>query len=252
MRYAISASVLVAAIIGGLIWGPEYWAKWRGQDTVASQPDESGFVDLASPDTPDYQTVITDEAQALELEKEAQGYLAELSQADSSTAEAADRAAARQTSGPLLLTAQSKLSWVGENSSIAELLDRYGIAREPNQLYYAHRVVEADDQGVWGIVQGGLITRFAAGVAAHRGDSQQIYKLLIPQSADERQDDGSSSFLGKVIWHKTIGATVVNTERGLARPSSELVVPAQDLVIVGFAPEELVAIYQYFAVKGRR
>lgn len=249
MRYAISASLLVAAIVVGLIWGPDYWEQWRGEETEGSQPDEAGFVDLASPPAPDYETVVTDEAQAQQLAQEAQGYLADISQPEQSQTNAQGNAADQ---GPLLLTAQSELSWAGEDGSVAELLDRYGIAREPNQLYYAHRVVEADDQGVWGIVQGGLITRFAEGVAANRGDNQQVYKLLIPKRADERQDDGSSSFLGKVIWHKTTNASVVNTTRGLARPSSELVVPQQDLVIVGFAPEELVAIYQYFAVRGQR
>lgn len=242
MRYAILAVVLVAAIIGGLLWGPEYWEKWNADGSNTTVPDAAGFVDLPAPDAPDYSTVVTDEARAQELKQEAQGYLEEISDAE----------AADSTDGqPLLLTANSQLSWAGENSSVAELLDRYGIQRQTGHLYYAHRVVDADNQGVWGIVQSGLITRFAEGIAAHRGDNQQVYTLLIPQRADERNVDGSSSFLGKVIWHKTMAARVVNTERGLARPSSELVVPVQDLVIVGFEPQELVAVYQYFAVESQ-
>lgn len=239
MRYAIGAVILVAAIIGGLLWGPEYWEKWNADGDEVAAPNEAGFVDLPAPDAPDYSTVVTDEARAQELKQEAQGYLEELSQADE----------AGLTAGkPLLLTGDSQLSWAGESSSVAELLDRYGIQRQTGQLYYAHRVTHDDKQGVWGIVQSGLITRFAEGVAARRGDNQQVYRLLIPQRADERNADGTSSFLGKVIWHKTMAARVVNTERGLARPSSELVVPVQDLVIVGFEPQELVAVYQYFAV----
>lgn len=247
MRYAISAIVLVAAIIAGLIWGPEYWDKYSAQRSAQnngeSAPDEAGFVDLAAPEAPDYNTVVTSEAQAQELALEAEGYLEEISQAQTQTT---------QSDKPLLLTADGQLSWAGTDTSVAALLDRYGIKRQPGQLYYAHRVTHNDKQGVWGVVQSGLMTRFAEGVAAHRGDNQRVYTLLIPQRADERNADGSSSFLGKVIWHKTAQSSVVNTEHSLARPSSELIVPVQDLVIVGFEPKELVAIYQYFAVQGQR
>lgn len=239
MRYVILAVILVAVMIGGLLWGPEYWEKWKADGSDTAAPNEAGFVDLPAPDAPDYSTVVTDEARAQELQQEAEGYLKTLSQKEDD---------GLVSGKPLLLTANSQLSWAGEDSSVADLLDRYGIQNQAGQLYFAHRVSHDDKQGVWGIVQSGLITRFAEGIAAHRGDSQQVYTLLIPQRADERNADGSSSFLGKVIWHKTMQARVVNTERGLARASSELVVPVQDLVIVGFEPQELVAVYQYFAV----
>lgn len=243
MRYLILAVFLVAAIIGGLLYLPERFGEEDVEITESGTKLTGDFVDLAPPAAPDYSTVVTDEALAQELGAEAEGYLQELSAADGKTA---------GNGSPLLLTKDSKLSWAGENGSVGDLLARYGITPEAGFLYYAHPVTSDDIQGVWGIVQTGLISRFAEGIAIRRGDSKQTYKLLIPQNADERNHDGTSSFLGKVIWHKTIESQVINTKEGWARQSVNLVVPNQDLVIVSFARQELVAVYQYFALQGQR
>lgn len=237
MRYLIPAIVLVGAIIGGLLYMPD---SWRGEPTEVSEKgtkSQGEFVDLAPPAEPDYKTVVTDEALAQELAAEAESYLNEISDA--------------QAKPPLLLTSDSKLEWAGEDSSVAEWLSRFGIEPQANALYYAHPVTTEDTQGVWGIVQGGLISRFAEGIAVRRGENQHTYSVLIPKHADERNADGSSSFLGKVIWHKTQSAQVINIEEGWARNSGELVLPYQDLVIVSFDRQELVAVYQYFALKGQ-
>lgn len=239
MRYAISAVILVAAIIAGLVYLPERWGEpdtAMGKDKTSS---DAAFVDLPPPAAPDYSTVVTDEAQAQELAAEAAGYIQELS---------SDGGAEK----PLLLTNDSVMAWAGADQSVAELLQRYGITPKADALYYAHPVTRADSQGVWGIVQAGLIGRFAEGIAVRRGDNQKTYQLLIPQHADERNADGSSSFLGKVIWHKTQSAKVVDTHAGLMRATVEVVEPNQDLVIVSFGRAELVAVYQYFAVEGGR
>lgn len=241
MRYVLLAVVVVAAIIAALLYLPEHWGQDATQVTESGTKVQGDFVDLPPPDEPDYTTVVTDEALAQELETEANSYLEEISR--SATTGKAEQGSDK----PLLLTKESQLTWAGADGSVAEVLSRYGITPQTNELYFAHPVSADDDQGVWGIVQEALITRFADGIAVRRRDNQQTYRLLIPQHADERKADGSSSFLGRVIWHKTQNAQVINTKRGWARESVNVVVPGQDLVIVGFEREQLVAIYQYFA-----
>jgi hypothetical protein len=239
MRYVISAVILVSAIIAGLVYLPERWGGTDAPIGAENTSNDAAFVDMPPPAAPDYSTVVTDEAQAQELAAEADGYIQELSK---------DGGAEK----PLLLTNDSVMAWSGTGQSVAQVLQRYGISPKADALYYTHPVTRADSQGVWGIVQASLIGRFAEGVAVRRGDSQKTYQLLIPQHADERNADGSSSFLGKVIWHKTQAAKVVDTHAGLMRASVEVVEPDQDLVIVSFSRAELVAIYQYFALEGGR
>lgn len=244
MRYVIPAVLLVAAIIAGLVYLPEKLGEQPVATNESGTKLEADFVDLPPPEAPDYTTVVTDDALAKELTTEAEGYFDELSGRAGEALEGA-----LDVDSPLLLSAESTVSWAGEEASVGELLARYGFETEAGELYYAHPVTATDSQGVWGIVQGGL-SRLAGGIAERRGDSEKVYSALIPQNADERNLDGTSSFLGKVIWHKTMAAKVLNTDRGWARVSADVVVPGQDIVIVGFQRQELIAVYQYFAVEG--
>lgn len=244
MRYAIPAVLLVAAIIAGLLFMPERWGEGATVVNESGTKLETDFVDLPPPDAPDYSTVVTDEALAQELASEAEGYLEELS------GPLAEALAGVGGESPVLRNANSKLEIGNEEVRVGDLLNKYGIPTNEQDLYYVHAVEEDDDQGVWGIVQGGLIARFANGIAVRRGESVKTYTLLIPKHADERNYDGTSSFLGKVIWHKTVEAQVINTQQGWSRTSADLVVPNQDTVIVTFKRQELVAVYQYFATEG--
>lgn len=246
MRYVIGAVLVVGLIIAGMLLLPERWgqdSEFFGNEATAPQ---AAFVDLPPPEVPDYETVVTDEALAQELAAEAEDYLAEVSQTQ---AVAGSPQAQEQ---PLLLSAESDLAWAGQSGSVRQLLAKYGLPLQKNALYYAHRVQHGDDQGVWGVVQKGLMQRFAEGIAARRGQNLSTYRVLIPQTADERNADGTSSFLGRVIWHKTQTAQVINTQQGVARRAAELVIPQQDLVIVAFERQELVAIYQHFSVAATR
>jgi len=113
-------------------------------------------------------------------------------------------------------------------------------------VLYVHTVQRDDGQGIWGIVQQGILRNFAAGVAIHRGKSSQTYQVEIPENADERRPDNSSSFLGRLIHDKTRQSYVYNykTERIGRNPG--LIHPGEEIVIVSFTPDELVEVYKHF------
>lgn len=246
MRYLIPAVLVVAAIIAGLLWLPDYWPTDDAAVDTAARKNDAAFVDLPTPEAPDYSTVVTDEVLARELAAEAEGYLDEISDANQP-----NRA---EDQGVHLQTAAQTVEFGGQAQPLAGILQRYGIQPQADSLYFAHTVNRADAQGVWGIVQAQLVARFADGVALRRGEQPSDYQLLIPKFADERNADGSSSFLGKVIWHKSQSAMVINQANGLARQGedADIVLPQSDLVIVTFSRQELVAIYQYFATTNKR
>jgi hypothetical protein len=121
---------------------------------------------------------------------------------------------------------------------------------DPNSLFYVRTVQRTDVQGIWGIIHSGLIENFAKGMAVQRGEAINTYQVSIPQDADERAPDTSSSFLGRLIHRKAAATSVYNIrERRMAR-NANLIVPGQQLIIVDFAPAELVAIYRHFVLRG--
>jgi hypothetical protein len=130
--------------------------------------------------------------------------------------------------------------------TIAELL---GPAEDipPDAVYYVHTVKPGNDQGIWGIVHTGIIDNFAHGVAIHRGESDETYRVDIPRDADERREDESSSFLGKFIYEKSRQSYVYNFRTERLGRNPDLIVPGQEIVIISFTPEELIAVYKHFA-----
>lgn len=113
-------------------------------------------------------------------------------------------------------------------------------------VLYVHTVTPRDDEGIWGIVHEGILENFARGVAVHRGESTETYQVDIPEDADQRRPDNSSSFLGRLIYEKTQQSYVYNYETERIGRNPDLILPGEEIVIVSFTPEELVSVYKHF------
>ena len=133
-----------------------------------------------------------------------------------------------------------------EAATLADLLQRKK-AENPDTIFYLHTVQPTDEQGIWGIVQYGIIDNFARGVALERGEKMETYTVQIPRHADERLDDQSSSFLGKLIDRKTKDSYVYNYRDNRMGRNPDRIYPGQEIVIINFEPEELTAVYTHFA-----
>lgn len=155
-----------------------------------------------------------------------------------------------QQGGVRLYTINSEIEIDGETVTIKKLLERHGRQPVRGGIYYVHRVSNDDTQGVWGVIQGGLIKRFGDGVAEKRAADQEKYSVLIPENADERLPNGLSSFLGKVIHYKVSDSEVFTKSAGLMKNNKDIIYPGDDVVIVMFKPSELISVYQYFATRG--
>ncbi|PIE23619.1 MAG: hypothetical protein CSA60_04155 [Neptuniibacter caesariensis] len=134
---------------------------------------------------------------------------------------------------PLTLSGQVKLQ---------ELLD------DPDQssqkVYFIHAVNEGDSDGLWGIIQHGLMRTFTAGLSLP-GLDKTVY-VDIPEEADERLDDKRSSFLGQILKHKVEQTYIYNYQKGILGDNPDLIKPGQQLVIVTFSEQELIGIYHHF------
>ncbi|MCY4469298.1 MAG: hypothetical protein OXC08_11290 [Thiotrichales bacterium] len=132
------------------------------------------------------------------------------------------------------------------SATLADLLQRRR-AENPDSIFYLHTVQPTDEQGIWGIVHFGLIDNFARGIAVRRGEDVETYTVRIPRDADERLEDQSSSFLGKLIDRKTKDSFVYNYRDNRMGRNPDRIYPGQEIVIINFEPEELTAIYRHFA-----
>ncbi|MGI9332162.1 MAG: hypothetical protein ACR2RL_03305, partial [Gammaproteobacteria bacterium] len=122
-----------------------------------------------------------------------------------------------------------------------------GVKFDPNSVFYVRTVTTNDEQGLWGLVQRGLTENFARGVAVNRGDRIETYAVDIPRHADEMRPDRRSSYLGRLIHAKTGQSYIYNLyERRMGRNPNDIH-PGQEIVIINFSPEELIAIYKHFA-----
>ena len=133
-----------------------------------------------------------------------------------------------------------------ESATLADLLERRK-AENPDSIFYLHTVLPTDDQGIWGIVHFGIIDNFARGMAIRRGEDIETFTVRIPRHADERLADRSSSFLGLMIDRKTKESYVYNFRDNRMGRNPDRIFPGQELVIISFQPEELMAIYTHFA-----
>ena len=133
-----------------------------------------------------------------------------------------------------------------ETATLADLLQKQ-MDEDPDSIFYLHTVLPTDDQGIWGIVHFGIIDNFARGVAIRRGEGVERYTVRIPRDADERLDDNSSSFLGKLIDEKTKESYVYNFREHRVGRNPDRIYPGQELVIINFKSAELAEIYEHFA-----
>ena len=132
------------------------------------------------------------------------------------------------------------------SATLADLLQREK-EENPGAVFYVHTVQDTDDQGIWGIVHFGLIDNFARGMAIRLGEDAETYTVEIPRDADERLDDQSSSFLGRMIDGKTKDSFVYNYRDNRMGRNPDRIYPGQEIVIIKFESEELMSIYTRFA-----
>lgn len=131
-------------------------------------------------------------------------------------------------------------------TTVSRLLDRLGEEADPSNVYYVHLVSIDDQQGLWGILQNSVTVEFARGIPIRRDGAVETYRGRIPYDADELLDDDSSSLLGLLIHRKSQETIVYNHELGRLTANPDDLTPGNELLIVGFKPEELVELYKYY------
>jgi len=123
-------------------------------------------------------------------------------------------------------------------------------AQDPNSLYYLHSVTENDVQGLWGIIQTGLIDKFRQGLRLEGiSQNKDLIQAVIPSDADEKLSSGLSSFLGKILDKKVDNSYIYNIKTQGVSFDARALHSGQQLVIIRFSPDELKQIYQFFSDK---
>ncbi|WP_415904254.1 hypothetical protein ACMXYW_12355 [Neptuniibacter sp. QD48_55] len=112
------------------------------------------------------------------------------------------------------------------------------------KVYFIHAVNEGDDEGLWGIIQHGLMRTFTEGLSLP-GLGEKV-SVEIPKDADEALGDKRSSFLGQVLKAKVDQTYIYNYQKGILGENPNLIKPGQQLVIVTFTEQELIGIYHHF------
>jgi len=117
-------------------------------------------------------------------------------------------------------------------------------------LFYLHRVTDQDAQGLWGIIQTGLIDKFRQGLHIEGiSQNKELIQAVIPADADEKLSSGLSSFLGKILSSKTDTSYIYNFHTDSMGRDSNLIYPGQQLILIQFSANELSQIYQFFSDK---
>lgn len=115
-------------------------------------------------------------------------------------------------------------------------------------LFYLHRVTERDVQGLWGIIQTGLIDKFRHGLQIEGiALNKELIQAIIPADADEKLPSGFSSFLGKILNNKVDNSFVYNLKTRTMGHDANLIYPGQQLILIHFTTTELKQIYHYFS-----
>ena len=117
-------------------------------------------------------------------------------------------------------------------------------------LFYLHRVTHDDNQGLWGIIQAGLIDKFRQGVAIKGvNQNKEFVSAVIPKDADEKLLSGLSSFLGKILNQKVDNSYIYNFKSKIMGRDANFIQPGQQLALIAFQANELAEIYQFFSKK---
>lgn len=115
-------------------------------------------------------------------------------------------------------------------------------------LFYLHRVTDRDVQGLWGIIQTGLIEKFKRGIQLEGiTPHKDLVQTIIPTDADEKLPSGLSSFLGKILKTKVDNSFIYNLKTHSMGHDANLIFPGQQLILIHFPPNELEQIYQFFS-----
>ncbi len=115
-------------------------------------------------------------------------------------------------------------------------------------LYYVHRVTEQDQQGLWGIIQTGLIDKFRHGLRIDGVlHNKELAQAVIPADADEKLASGMSSFLGKILDSKVDHSYIYNFHTKSMGRNANLIHPGQQVILIEFSAAELADIYQFFS-----
>ncbi|EPJ44315.1 MAG: hypothetical protein OFPII_35730 [Osedax symbiont Rs1] len=115
---------------------------------------------------------------------------------------------------------------------------------DENRIFYLHAVNPTDQQGIWGIIQKGLMGTFAKGILLPQANG--TVKALIPEDADEMLSSKKSSFLGRLLNNKVLTTYVYNYKQGKIGKNPDYIKPGQQLIIVTFTESELMSVYQHF------
>ncbi|RME32851.1 MAG: hypothetical protein D6786_09395 [Gammaproteobacteria bacterium] len=137
-----------------------------------------------------------------------------------------------------------------ESTTVRELL--MGEEIPTDAIFYVRTVTPADTQGMWGIIQHGLIDNFARGIAIRRGEEINTYQVDIPPQADEPEADHSSSYLGRLIHRKVLESYVYNFMQGKIGRNPDIIHPGQELIIIRYDDDELIDIYKHFVQQQQR
>ncbi len=136
----------------------------------------------------------------------------------------------------------------GETLTLSQLLrGKSGLGED---TFYIHAVTREDVQGIWGILQNGLLDQFLKGVPVDIEvgvPERKVLTLKIPEDADEPREGGYSSYLGRFLVRKTKESYVYNFRNGRMGKNPDYIFPGQELVISRFSKEELVEIYKHFS-----
>ena len=134
------------------------------------------------------------------------------------------------------------------NIALSELIPASG--GNNNALYYIHRVTNKDSQGLWGIIQTGLINKFRQGLQI-KGlkKNKELAQAIIPADADEKLPSGISSFLGKILNKKVDNSYIYNFHTSVMGRNANLIHPGQQVILIEFSADELTSIYQFFSDK---
>lgn len=134
----------------------------------------------------------------------------------------------------------------GQRIRLQELLSDPDLAA--GTVFYIHAVSPTDAQGLWGILQRGLIKTFAQGIELK--ESGRVLTAEIPMLADETLENRRSSFLGEFLYQKVQDTYVYNYQQGMLGQDPDLIKPGQQLIIVSYSEDELISIFNHFTQPG--
>ena len=134
----------------------------------------------------------------------------------------------------------------GQRIRLQELLSDPDLAA--GTVFYIHAVSPTDAQGLWGILQRGLIKTFAQGIELK--ESGRRLSAEIPLLADETLENRRSSFLGEFLYQKVQDTYVYNYQQGMLGQDPDLIKPGQQLIIVSYTEDELISIFNHFTRPG--